>query len=84
MFSKIKLAIIMHKQLKSEDTFFQRFITNYRADNPTKRELHQMNRKLAGDLHYMEKKVITMMGDSEDYELQIEKNKCEIKKLKDG
>jgi len=82
MFFRLRLFFIMSRQMKREDTFIQRFMANYRADNPNKRELHQMIKKLAGDLHYMETKVITMVGDSEDYEFAIEQNKCEIKKLK--
>ncbi|TET97721.1 MAG: hypothetical protein E3J23_08565 [Candidatus Stahlbacteria bacterium] len=85
MLSKIKLFLIMRKQLKREDGFFYRIIMNHREDNPSKKELKRQIRKLAGDLHHLQVKLFTLMNDSEDYELAIERNriyfKQEVKKL---
>lgn len=75
MLSKLKIFLIMRKQLKREDGFLRRFLINYREINPSKKDLKLQIRKLAGDLHYLQIKVFSLMTDSEDFELAIEQNK---------
>jgi len=46
--------------------------------------LFKIVQKLAGDLHYMEKKVIEMLQDTEEMELKIAKLEIAIKEKKNA